>query len=222
VCDGPTQPDFVHCFCCTVLIGQLGQPLAPVTAVTPYRVGDGVHRLLRGYKDAPLAEERAAATARLVDLVRRWLAATGGRRLHARAGGGWAMVVGVPSSRRPGPAPVDALIRAVPELARLHRPLLRRGLRSTDHLVASRQGFSVPPANRYRRGDPRGPVLVVDDTYATGARAHSAVAALEVAGVLVVGRVVDPTATPWQGAYWEASQSERRVGRPDPVRRPGR
>jgi predicted amidophosphoribosyltransferase len=214
ICDGPAQPGFAHCFCCTVLVGQLGQPLAPVTAVTPYRVGDGVHRLLRGYKDGFSTDQRTRATDGLARRVAGWLHGAGGTRLAARAVGEWDVVVGVPSSRRPGPAPVDRLIRAVPDLAHLHRPLLGRGTQPTGHLIASRRGFSVTAGVEPRQGQNRGRALVVDDTYATGARAQSAVVALrsaglEVAGVLVVGRVVDPEASPWQAAYWEGVEVER-------------
>jgi adenine/guanine phosphoribosyltransferase-like PRPP-binding protein len=187
-------------------------PLAPVTAVTPYRVGDEMHRLLRGYKDASEAEARSARTARLSGLLRRWLGNNCGRLL-ARTGGPWDMVVGVPSSHRPG-APVDALVQAVPALARQHRPLLVRGREPTDHLVASRWGFVVAAdgdSANWTRGDR---ALVVDDSFTTGARAQSAVAALRmaglrVAGVLVVGRVVAPETAPWQAAYWRSTQDVR-------------
>jgi adenine/guanine phosphoribosyltransferase-like PRPP-binding protein len=191
-------------------------PLAPVTAVTPYRVGDEMHRLLRGYKDAPEAEVRSGCTDRLAGLFDRWLGDDGCRRL-ARTGGRWDVVVGVPSSHRPG-APVDALLRAVPVLARAHRPLLVRGSEPTDHLVASRRGFEVTPGpGGGSKGDR---ALVVDDSFTTGARAQSAVAALRaagigVAGVLVVGRVVAPDAAAWQAAYWDATAGVRNAVQAD-------
>jgi len=210
-CDGPTQPGFAHCFCCTAVVRQLHLPPVPVTAVTPYRLGDPTHRLLRGYKDAPLAEERASATASLADLVHRWLLDAGGDRLRARAGAGWDLVVGVPSSGRQGRPPVDAVIGSVPGLGRLHRPLLVRGPEPTGHLKASRRGFALHPGWRPDPGGRERRALVVDDTFVTGARAQSAAAALrsaglEVVGVLVIGRVVDPGASPWQAAYWEGSR----------------
>jgi predicted amidophosphoribosyltransferase len=212
VCEGPTQPGFGLCFCCSTLVRRLRMPLAPVTAVTPYRVGDEIHRLLRGYKDASEAEARSARAVRLAGLLCRWLADHRGRLL-ARTGGAWDVVVGVPSSHRPG-APVDALVQAVPALARNHRPLLVRGREPTDHLVASRWGFAVAVDHDLRnrmRGDR---ALVVDDSFTTGARAQSAVAALRmagirVAGVLVVGRVVAPETAPWQAAYWRSTVGVR-------------
>jgi predicted amidophosphoribosyltransferase len=217
VCEGPTQPEFGMCFCCSTLVGQLQMPLAPVTAVTPYRVGDELHRLLRGYKDASLVDARSVYEAHLARMFRRWLGEHADRLL-ARTGGTWDLAVGVPSSHRPAGTPVDALIQAVPALARIHRRLLVRGTEPTDHLVASRLGFRVSPD--------RGPgpevlglrALVVDDSFTTGARAQSAVAALRmagvrVAGVLVVGRVVSPDTASWQAAYWDSMVEVRRDAR---------
>jgi hypothetical protein len=217
VCDGPTQPGFRLCFCCSTLVGQLRLPLAPVTAVTPYRVGDGMHRLLRGYKDAPSVGARSASVARLATVLNRWLGEHRGTLL-ARTRGPWDLAVGVPSSHRRVGTPVDALLEAVPALAPTHRPLLVRGSASTDHLVAARSGFAV---SRVGDGGPetRGlRVLVVDDSFTTGARAQSAVVALRmagirVAGVLVVGRAVTPEAAPWQAAYWDSTAGVRRAAR---------
>ena len=216
LCEGPTQPEFALCYCCTTLIGRLQMPLAPVTAVTPYRVGDGMHRLLRGYKDAPLAEVRSIHTSQLAGILRWWLSEHGDRLL-ARTGGPWDLVVGVPSSQRPM-APVDALVDAVPSLARQHLSLLVRGPEPTGHLVASRRGFAVTSNGEAGCGERGRRALVVDDSFTTGARAQSAVAALRiagirVAGVLVVGRVVAPDTAWWQAAYWDSMFEERRAAR---------
>jgi len=215
-CEGPTRPGFALCYCCTTLIGRLQMPLAPVTAVTPYRVGDGMHRLLRGYKDAPVAEVRSICTSQLAGILRRWLSEHVDRLL-ARTGGPWDLVVGVPSSQRPV-APVDALVDAVPLLARHHVSLLVRGPEPTDHLVASRRGFEVTSNGGAGCGERGRRALVVDDSFTTGARAQSAVAALRiagirVAGVLVVGRVIAPDAAWWQAAYWDSVIEERRASR---------
>ena len=55
-------------------------------------------------------------------------------------------------------------------------------------------------------------VLVVDDTFSTGARAQSAAATLrragyEPAGVAVVGRTVEPDASAWARRFWESLPS---------------
>lgn len=207
VCGGPTRDGYALCFCCTSLVRQLGLPLVPVTSVLAYRLGDRNHYLLRGYKDAPAPQTRAAATAVLAGMVHRWLVGPGGDDFRARANGDWDLVVGVPSSVRRGQSPIDTLIAAVPELARHHRALLVRGPETVGHLVASRRGFAVAPRNmvgsagmttrNHRTGTNRERAIVVDDSLVTGARAQSAAATLRTAGVevvavLVVGRVLAP------------------------------
>jgi hypothetical protein len=192
VCEGPTRSGFALCFCCKTIVGSLQMPLAPVASVTSYRVGDSVHRLLRGYKDAPVAESRRLCATALSSLVETWLSAHHDR-LSARFGPPWSAVVAVPSSRRPG-APVDVLAAMVPHLARWHRPLLVGGRGPMDHLQADRHGFEVAPDvdREWLRGRR---TLVFDDSLVTGARVQSAVAALRsggacVVGALVVGRVI--------------------------------
>ncbi len=209
LCGGPTQPGSSVCFCCRSVVRRLQQPLVNVRAVTSFQVGDDVHYLLRGYKDAPDTTTRTACTTAIATLVDHWLAGDGSRwwsRLHSTP----ALVTAVPSAQRSGKPPVERLIEAVPELASRYRPLLIPGPAPTDHLVASRQGFSVPSLPRKGGIDPGTCVLVVDDTFTTGARVQSAVAALrvgglQVGGALVVGRAVAPDSSPWQRAYWRAT-----------------
>lgn len=186
VCRRPAGPGFALCFCCGILVRQLRMPLVPVEVVTDYRVGDGLHRALRGYKDAAVDEARTTYCLALARHLATWMADPDGRL--ARRFGRWNLVVTVPSTQRPSGSPVDALVARVPALACRHHPLLERGPDVTGHLLASRRGFSVCPSV-----DPlwlaRSRALVVDDTLTTGARAQSAAAALRMAGARVVGVV---------------------------------
>jgi adenine/guanine phosphoribosyltransferase-like PRPP-binding protein len=185
VCGGSTHARFALCFCCDTTVHQLQMPLAPVVAMVEYRTGDRLHRRLRGYKDAPVAEARHACAAELARLVRSWLAADPARLAH-RFGSDWDVVTTVPSTTRPRAAPAEALVDQVPDLARGYRRLLERGPEPTDHLVAARRGFEVPAeVGRSWLGTRR--VLVFDDSITTGSRAQSAVAALRMAGAQVVG-----------------------------------
>ncbi|MGD0312878.1 MAG: hypothetical protein ABSC90_10480 [Acidimicrobiales bacterium] len=194
MCGGRSRLPFAVCFCCSELVRQLRMPLVPVVATSTYRLGDELHRHLRGYKDAAAAEARAAHVAVLADRIGPWLADQG--RLCPQLGSTWDVLTTVPSTRRPSGDPVGAVIAAVAGLDRLRAPLLVRGPDPTDHLVASRHGFELTTsAHRVLRRGAR--VLVVDDSIVTGARAQSAAAALRlrhahVAGILALGRVVGP------------------------------
>jgi adenine/guanine phosphoribosyltransferase-like PRPP-binding protein len=164
-----------------------------VVAMVDYRVGDRMHRRLRGYKDAPVAEIRQACAADLTGLVRKWMTA-GRADLEARFGSPWDLVATVPSSGRPVGVPVDALVAQGQVRYVRHRNLLVRGPEPTDHLRAARRGFELAPAvdREWLRGKR---ILVFDDSITTGARSQSAAAALRLAGgrvvgVMAVGRVV--------------------------------
>lgn len=188
VCGAATHGPFALCFCCTLLVGQLRMPLVPLVAAVDYRVHDGIHRRLRSYKDAFVAEQRRVYRQDLAGLIGPWMASSG-PGLRRRFGSGWDVVTTVPSSRRPAGSPVDAVIDEVPQLRALRRPLLVLGPCPTDHLVAGRKGFELA-----RGVDPswlRGrSVLVMDDSVTTGARAQSAAAALRIGGARVPGIVV--------------------------------
>jgi len=187
VCDRQTHSDFAFCYCCHALVRQLQLPLAPVVVVTDYRIGDPMHRRLRGYKDAPVPEARRMFSTALARLVEPWLVVNHDR-LRRRFGSGWDVVVTVPSTHRPTGARVDAVVGLVPELSLCHRTLLERGPEVTGHLLAARKGFAVI-GTVDRAWLRRRKVLVFDDTITTGARAQSAVAALRIAGARVVGVV---------------------------------
>ena len=194
VCGGVVHGLRPVCFCCGLAARQLGLPLVPVVVMADYRVGDADHRRLRGYKDGRTAEVRARYRTELVSYLAAWTAVHGGA-LVGRTGP-WAVVTTVPSTRRPGPSPAEALVDGVPDLADRHLRLLGRGNGALDHLQAARDGFAPLPGVD-RAGLDGLPVLVFDDSVTTGARAQSAAAALRLAGgrvvgILVIGRALAP------------------------------
>ena len=89
----------------------------------------------------------------------------------------------------------------VPQLREQYEPLLQRGASEITHTVARDDGFA---ALRRLNGER---VLLVDDTFTSGARAQSAASALNNAGAQVVaivpiGRVITPAHGPHVGEYW--------------------
>jgi hypothetical protein len=193
VCGRLPRLGYALCFCCTAIAEQLRLPLVPIVAMCDYRVGDRMHRLLRGYKDASSPEARAARTSALAALVELWLDSNADS-LQSRFSGGWDLVTTVPSSCGRRGSPARALLEGVPALAGLRRPLLVRGHDCLGHLVASRRGY-VLSEDVERRALRARSVLVVDDSVTTGARAQSAAATLRdagvhVKGILVVGRAL--------------------------------
>ena len=187
VCGRATRGSGPVCFCCRTVAGQLGLPLVPVVALSEYRVGDRAHQRLRAYKDAPVAELRDHSRTELVaDLASRCIDPAGGPTV---ALGAWVVVTTVPSSNRPGGAPAERLVDAVPALAQRHLRLLVRGRGTGGHLRAGRDVFALAPGVD-RAGLVDLPLLVFDDTTTTGAAVQSAAAALRLAGARVVGALV--------------------------------
>jgi hypothetical protein len=115
----------------------------------------------------------------------------------------WDVVTTVPSTSGSAPHPLEEAIRLVPWLGVQHSRLLVRTSVPLDHLWADEAGFRVG-TNVDRKQ-----VLLLDDTWTSGARAQSAASALADAGarvvaVVPVGRVVDPTWSPRIADWWQA------------------
>ena len=201
VCHGWTRPGYRVCFPCRLTAGQVSRPCRRVAPVSLYRPGGALHRALRGYKDGPPAT-RAVLSRRVGALVARFLWERGPRIAPA----GWDGLVVVPSTTgRTGGHPLETALAAVgPVAAQLWPGALRRGTEGVGHREAGDGAFSVGEGV-----DVAGSRLVlVDDTWTTGARAQSAASALAAGGadveaVVVVGRVVTPVAGAPTGRWWE-------------------
>ena len=87
--------------------------------------------------------------------------------------------------------------------------LLRLGTVPVGHLTANDDGFESVRDVRGER------VLLVDDTFTTGATAQSAASALgnagaTVVGIVAVGRVIKPGFSETVKEYWERQRDPRR------------
>jgi predicted amidophosphoribosyltransferase len=215
VCRGAAASGLGTCWSCRVVRRQLGTELTPVVPISLFSPGSPLHELLVGYKAAPsptARRERQASLARLVggffDLH---LGCLVGEVLEGDLA---TLAVPVPSSseQRPswgGQHPLVGLLRsavaAQPDLC--VAPVIVKGTETLGHLRASARGFRPVVSVAGRR------VLVLDDTYTSGARSQSAAAALSGAGadviaIVPIGRLIHPEYNEATGALWAHQQQE--------------
>lgn len=136
--------------------------------------GQVLHHHLWQYKDSPSGIVRTQAIARLSGLVNEFFAR------HATCVGPWDLVTCVPSPER---VALEAVISQVSSLRRSYRRVL----------VArpARVGRSLDPSQFLMNGPVRRDrILLLDDTFVSGARLFGAVVALRRQGAQVVGPVV--------------------------------
>jgi len=188
------------CFTCRQTAHLLGTPLSPVLPVRLCVLPGPLYTVLMGYKEGPVAEARRHFALLVRALLDDFLASHA-PCVAAAAGGAPGLALPVPSSARPGQAPLHGVqglggiverglagTRWVPEaLVRTAAPV--------GHMRPHREAFAVPAAARRLVTGRR--IVLVDDLYVSGARAQSAAAALRLAGapavaIVVLGRVLRP------------------------------
>jgi hypothetical protein len=222
-----------------VVARRLGLPLAPVLPARLCPLPSPLYTVLLGYKESPVAEARLRFGPMVRALVRGFLLEHGAQ-LEALLGGAIELVTVVPSSRRPGPGPlalVEGLgseIAAALPAARWAPDLLRRtdaggGSPPVAHMRPHPVAFHLPATNP--DGVVGARVLVLDDTYVSGARSQSAAAALRRAAtgrtvITPLGRVLRPDRVALHADFLErfsrpfpVSPSWRRAGPPTRPRR---
>ncbi|HLN42743.1 MAG TPA: hypothetical protein VK215_09830 [Acidimicrobiales bacterium] len=223
-CHGPARDGRRECWCCRAVAAALGHGPgpSPVVPVALCRTGDRLHSVLRGYKDAPAVAARRHFARGLGVHLAGFLSAHGACIAKA-AGSHWDSVAVVPSSaRNPGarcrlspPHPLAEVLGSIPHLSGLASVEISRGPGSVDHLAPAAKAFEVAGEAAGRR------VLLVDDTWVTGARMQSAAAALveggaQVVAMVVAGRAVgsvDPASVPALERWWRWAEARgRRVG----------
>lgn len=201
VCHGCPNPGWSTCWSCSQVASQLSASCPLVVPVSLYEVGYQLHHQLWSYKGAPsdMSWDFLVKTAAILGYF---------LQLHsgciaAAAGGPWDLITSVPSSTgREGEHPLVRAIKLLPEIRDEYEPLLTRGEVPITHTIASDGGFE---ALRQLDGER---VLLIDDTFTSGARAQSAASALNNAGATVVaiipiGRVITPDFNPAATEYWQ-------------------
>lgn len=192
VCFAGTTVRSPTCPTCRDVARQLGHGLVPATPISLVTKDNGLYRALRQYKsgEPSVARNQARALSALLALFLR-------RHFPCVAPEGADMVLVVPSQEpnRPPPHPLLPVLDGVPDLPPAS-PMLRAGPGTLGHRSATAEGYLCEEPVQGRR------VLLVDDTYTTGAHVQSAARALLDAGAaavrpLVIGRYVQPN---WPGS----------------------
>jgi hypothetical protein len=161
-----------------------------------------LYATLRKYKWDPGTAQRQAAV-RTVALIGRFL------RDHrdcivGAAGDDWDVITHVPSGsgRHPEPHPMVRCLEYYEPLHTAHVTLLERGPGAIARNSGADDGYRALPTADGKR------VLLIDDTWTTGAHAQSAASALELGGAQVVaivpvGRLIDPDR---DADWWETQR----------------
>lgn len=185
-CRSLIAPGYRHCYRCS------RQP-SHIDVIVPVAlsVARGAwHKALRGYKDAATAPTRGELTAGLAAVLARFLhdhelCIT--ERLNCAA---FDLVTIVPSKRRDRDT-VRTITQRCPQTSSRYFPLLE------PHRPPPRSHLYDPRTYRAEPEAADASILLIDDTWATGATAQSAAAALRKAGattvaLVVLGRHVNP------------------------------
>lgn len=198
---------FAVCYSCYQTCSQVSAPCKLVVPISLSRVGEQWHHVLRTYKSAaPLAVRQR---------FRVQLAATLGRFLEqhrhcieARAGLTWDCITVVPSSQdRTPPHPLLDALSMITGWDETVEDLLAKGDAALGHNHADDRGYKV---TRQVQGQN---VLLVDDTFTTGARMQSAASALTLSGATVVAgvcaaRVVNPDYNDVAKLLWDTASRQ--------------
>jgi predicted amidophosphoribosyltransferase len=157
-----------------------------------------------GYKESPVDEARCRFARQVFRLFADFFV-THRQCLAEATAPGVDLVLPVPSSARPGRTPLEAVeglgalcassVCSASPGARWAPRVLQRANGAIGHMRPNAQAFAVPDSWHAAVRGSR--VVLVDDTYVSGARSQSAAAALRRAGarsvtVVPLGRVIRP------------------------------
>lgn len=194
------------CENCDEVRDALGREPLALSVVSLYRPSSPLRDVLTHYKgrDDGVDPLDPSCVPLVRSMLGRFLVEHGGR-LSGLSGGIDAVVV-VPSTERPPPHPMEAVVDSLNlDLPRL--PLLVRGEGELGFRKPSRDGFKVLEEREPLR------VLLVDDVYTTGSRLNSAAFALEngghrLAAGLVLARRINPEYAQDARRLWVAATAE--------------
>jgi predicted amidophosphoribosyltransferase len=187
------------CWSCGNVMSQVRHPCKSVIPISYYRKPSKFRDIMHDYKESDDAETRYRESRVVGGILTRYLVENGEALVSHF--GQWDVIVPVPSTKTSPPSALSStLVTHFSEFLAPSEFLVRgSGTMSFNH--ASETGFESIE-------DIRGAsVLLIDDTYTTGARLHSAAHALQSAGAfvvagLVVARKIDPVPRYYSEELW--------------------
>lgn len=208
VCHGAPGTGWERCWSCATSIGQVSRPIELVVPISLTEKFGQLHHSLRSYKREDLVQSvRDRFSVELSALLYRFLNGHA-ECIRDAAGSDWDTVTIVPSSSgRTGVHPLERVIGMSRTLSSQYEPLLEAGSDPARHNDASDDAYRPIAAVRGRR------VLLVDDTFTSGARVQSAASALQLAGATVVaavpiGRVINPDYNAESRVLWDRASGQ--------------
>jgi predicted amidophosphoribosyltransferase len=181
---GRTRPDR-PCFSCGRTAAQVPHPCGLVIPISYYTTPSVLRDRMHDYKEHPDPAARDEQARNVAAILARYLVEH--RDAFVARFGDWEDVVAVPSTHHDNAAALQAAVEAnFPDALRPFARHLTRGPGAMTFNQASPTGF-IPAAGAAVSGRR---MLLIDDTYTTGARLQSAHHALVAAGATVVAAVV--------------------------------
>jgi len=206
VCHGAPNEGYERCYSCQEAMRKVTHPLDLIVPISLSKTDEQLHHVLRSYKSSPFPEVRRRFTMQIAAMIARFLGSHQ-QCIVSAAGTAWDTVTIVPSTAgRVGRHPLLDVIEMVKILGPAYVDLLTPGTTPLGHNVSDDAGLVASHTAAGRA------VLLIDDTFTTGARAQSAASALTLAGAtvvsaLVVGRVINPDWSTASKELWERARA---------------
>jgi hypothetical protein len=210
VCHGAPNPGYARCWSCDQSVESVSRPLELIVPMSLYRVGEQLHTVLGDYKRSTSERVRDRHLLQVAAVLHRFLRDHGGC-IERAAGRSWDTVTIVPTkSVRPGPHPLERAVTLGRAVGPTYRPLLAPD--QTDRIErvhGDDRGFKITEDVRGRH------VLLIDDTFTSGATFQSAASRLALEGAdviagVVIGRVIRTRqGYPSADALWERQRKIR-------------
>lgn len=205
LCRSGRSSDDRLCEGCTIVTGQVDHACPVVIPISYYATPSLLRERMHGFKESDDPDTRSRESGAVAGILVRYL--LDNRDDLSSRYGGWDAIVAVPSTKTPpGSALGRALVASFSDLLEPVVECLEIGTEPISFRCASVRGFSCDQDLRGMR------VLLVDDTFTTGAHLHSAHHTLTEAGAtvvagIVVARKINPNPLYFTDQIWGRQQA---------------